>query len=91
MRAVLVVQVTHPGGGATGTYITLRLQDEQGQIFDFARAGSGLDLLALAREYGALTPTMPVQRDRPARHLWAFVVAPDARSLSLVQDQAYQC
>ena len=91
MRAVLVVQVTHAGGGATGAYITIALRDERGRVFDFARAGSGVDVLDLAREYGVLTPTMPVQPGRPARHLWAFVVPPDVQTLTLVQKPEYQC
>jgi hypothetical protein len=91
MHAVLVVRVSHVGGGATGAYVTLRIRDERGRTFDFARAGSGVDLLDLAREYGALTPTMPVQPDRPARHLWAFVVPADVRALTLVQDPQYAC
>ena len=90
-RAVLVVRVLHDGGGATGAYITVRLRDERGRVFDFARAGSGVDVMDLAREYGVLTPTMPVQAGRPARHLWAFVVAPDVRTLTLDQDLEHQC
>jgi hypothetical protein len=90
-RVVLVVQVTYEGSGATGAYLTIRLRDERGRVFDFARAGSGVDVLDLAREYGALTPTMPVQMGRPARHLWAFVVPPDAEALQLVQDAQYAC
>jgi hypothetical protein len=91
MRATLVVQVTHTGGGATGAYITMQVRDETGRTYDFARAGSGVDVLELAREYGVLTPTMPVQSTRPARHLWTFVVAPDVQRLTLVQDPRYAC
>jgi hypothetical protein len=91
MHAVLVVRVTHTGGGATGAYITLRGRDERGRTFDFARAGSGVDVVDLAREYGALTPTMPVQPERPAHHLWAFVVPADVRTLTLAQDPRYAC
>ena len=90
-RAVLIVRVLHDGGGATGAYITLRLRDERGRVFEFARAGSGVDVMDLAREHGVLTPTMPVQAGRPARHLWAFVVAPDVRTLTLDQAPEYQC
>jgi hypothetical protein len=91
MQAVLVVRVAHDGGGATGAYITVRLRDEQGRMFEFARAGSGVDVMDLAREYGVLTPTMPVQAGRPARHLWAFVVAPDVRTLALDQAPEHRC
>src|SRR5215210_1525152 len=91
MRAVLVVRVAHDAGGATGAYITARLRDERGRTFEFARAGSGVDVMDLAREYGALTPTMPVQAGRPARHLWAFVVAPDVSTLTLDQAPEYRC
>jgi hypothetical protein len=91
MHVVLVVQVTHSGGGATGAYITIEVRDDRGRVFEFARAGSGVDVLDLAREYGVLTPTMPVQAGRPARHLWAFVVPPDVQTLTIVQNPLYHC
>jgi hypothetical protein len=91
MQATLVIQVTHTGGGATGAYITMQVRDETGRTYDFARAGSGVDVLELAREYSVLTPTMPVQPTRSARHLWAFVVPPNVQRLTPVQDLQYAC
>jgi hypothetical protein len=93
LQVTLVVQITNTGTLATRSYLATQLVDERGRRFDQVIGGTtgGIDLAALAAQYGAQHPSSDVAPGSSARHVWGFLVAPDAQTLTVVPDRLVRC
>jgi len=89
LLVTVVVQATNLGPRPGGTYLLTELMDERGRRYPQAGLDRGLDLRALAQPFGATPPQNLIPAGQTARQLWAFLVASDVHSLTVVKRELF--
>jgi hypothetical protein len=91
LRVEVVARTTNVGARPFGTFQLTELQDERNRRFDQAGISENVSGLDIAQKYGVEFHGRAISPGFTARHAWAFVVAPDVRQLTVVENHLFPC